>query len=365
MRDTIPVAAPVLRGNEAEYVTDCIESTWISSKGDYIDVFEDKFADFCQTKHAVSCSNGTVALHLALEAFGVGDGDEVVVPDLTFISTANAAKYCGATPVFVDVDPDTWTLDPDNLEAVMTENTAAIIPVHLYGHPVDMDPVIKIADAYDAVVIEDAAEAHGAEYKNQRVGSIGDAATFSFYGNKIVTTGEGGMVVTDNDLINERLRRLKDLCMDPGKRYWFPEIGYNYRMTNIQAAIGCAQMEDIDWHLHRRREIAEWYDSYLNGVNVAMTPVEREWAEHAYWMYSIVLEDTLSRDAVMSKLESRGIETRPFFYPMTSMPPYKDTNCNTPTSATLAKSGINLPTWAGLSKNDIKYVCQELINCFQ
>jgi perosamine synthetase len=364
MTDRIPVAAPALVGNESEYVLDCVESTWISSKGEYIDRFEGMFADFCGTKHAISCSNGTVALHLALEAVGVGPSDEVIVPDLTFVSTANAVEYCGGTPVFADVEPDTWTMDPQHVKDLATDNTAAIIPVHLYGHPVEMDPIKDVAQEYDAAIVEDAAEAHGATYRGDRVGSIGDVGTFSFYGNKIVTTGEGGMLVTDNDEVAERLRQLKDLSMDSEDRYWFEEVGFNYRMTNLQAAIGCAQMEKIDWHVNRRREISQLYDKKLSGVENIERPVEREHVKHAFWMYSILLDDKLDRKSIRDSLDDRGIGTRPFFYPMTSLPMYtQNTDKTDPEiSQDLAPRGLNLPTWAGLDEEDIDRVVNALRN---
>jgi len=291
MKPHIPVAAPALVGNEKKYVMDCLDSSWISSNGQYIERFESAFAEFCKVKHALSCANGTAALHLALLALGIGPEDEVIVPTLTFVATANAVMYCGARPVFVDSEPETWNLDPMLLEQCISSRTRAIIVVHLYGHPVDMDQVIAVARKHGLFIIEDAAEAHGAEYKGQRVGSLGDIATFSFYGNKIVTTGEGGMVVTNHDELASRVRQLKGQGMAPGRRYWFPMVGYNYRMTNIEAAIGLAQLEKVDWHLSRRREIATEYSHFLKRIpGISMQP-EKEWARNAYWMISIVLNE--------------------------------------------------------------------------
>ena len=238
----IPVAAPSLEGNEKKYVMDCLESTWISSTGEYVDRFEGAFAEFCGVKHAVSCSNGTTALHLTLLALGVGPGDEVIVPTLTFVATANSVVYCGGRPVFVDVQADTWNIDPALIEAKITSRTKGIIVVHLFGLSVDMDPVLSLARRRGLFVIEDAAQAHGAEYKKKRVGSLADVATFSFFGNKIITTGEGGMVVTDDASIANKVELLKNHGMDPNRRYWHPIIGYNYRMTNVAAAIGLAQI---------------------------------------------------------------------------------------------------------------------------
>ncbi len=290
-RKFIPVAAPMLVGNEKAYVMDCLDSTWISSSGKYIEQFEQAFADFCGVRYAASCCNGTVALHLALLAFGIGPGDEVVVPTLTYVATANAVKYCGASPVFVDSDPETWNIDPALIEARITSRTKGIIVVHLYGHPADMDPIMSVAKRHGLFVIEDAAEAHGAEYKGRRIGSIGDISTFSFYGNKIMTTGEGGMVVTDDGTLAAKVRQFKGQGWDPNRRYWFPIIGYNYRMTNVAAAIGLAQLEKADWHIGRRREVAEWYNENLKDTRGLTLPVEKEWARNVYWMYTVILDD--------------------------------------------------------------------------
>lgn len=363
-RQFIPVAAPVLVGNEKMYVLDCLESSWISSSGQYVERFERAFAEFCSVKHAISCCNGTAALHLALVALDVGPEDEVIVPTLTFVATANAVTYCGARPVFVDAEPETWNIDPALIEAKITPHTKGIIVVHIYGHPVDMDPVLEIARQHGLFVVEDAAEAHGAQYKGHQVGSLGNIATFSFYGNKIITTGEGGMVVTDDDELAHKVRQLKGQGMDPQRRYWFPIIGYNYRMTNIQAAIGLAQLEKVDWHIQQRCEIASWYCDRLRQVPGLILPVEREWAKNVYWMFSIVLDESLplSRDEVMVALQEKGIETRPFFHPMHTLPPYRNLAEKDHFSVVeeLATRGINLPTWAGLPEEDVDFVCEAL-----
>ena len=363
----IPVAAPVLVGNEKEYVMDCLDSTWISSNGKYIERFESAFAEFCGVRHATSCCNGTAALHLALMALGVKQGDEVIVPTLTFVATANAVTYCGARPVFVDSEPETWNVNPDLIEARITPRTKGIIVVHLYGHPVDMDPIVGVARRKGLFVIEDAAEAHGAEYKGRAVGSLGDIATFSFYGNKIMTAGEGGMVVTDNDSLMATVRQLKGQGWDPSRRYWFPVIGYNYRMTNVAAAIGLAQLEKAGWHILRRRDVAGWYHEYLRDMPLLTKPVEKEWARNVYWMFSVVLDEKLSveRDAVIFALAERGIETRPVFHPMHTLPPYRGLarGQRFPVAERIASGGINLPTWAGLTKKDVKFVCDALREC--
>jgi len=365
----IPVAAPVLNGNEKAYVADCLDSTWISSSGKYIEQFEAAFAKFCDVKHAAACCNGTVALHLALMALGVGTGDEVIVPTLTFVATANAVAYCGARPVFVDSEPETWNMDPALIEQKITNQTKGIIVVHLYGHPVDMDPVMSIARRHGLFVIEDAAEAHGALYKGRKVGSIGDIATFSFYGNKIITTGEGGMVVTNDDALASKVRQLKGQGMDPQRRYWFPMTGYNYRMTNIAAAIGLAQLEKATWHIHRRREVAQWYLQHLRGVPALILPVEKDWAQNVYWMFTAILDESLTadRDEVMSALAREGVETRPVFYPMHVLPPYRHLTKGQefPVADRLAQRGINLPTWAGLTEEDVQFVSHNLLKCIE
>jgi perosamine synthetase len=361
----IPVSAPVLAGNEEAYVLDCLRTTWISSHGEYIGRFEHAFGEFCGTRHALSCSNGTVALHLALLALGVGPGDEVLVPTLTFISTANAVTYCGAKAVFVDVDPDTWNVDPAGLEARITPRTRGVIVVHLYGHPVDMDAVLAIARRHSLFVVEDAAEAHGAEYRGRPVGSLADVATFSFYGNKIITTGEGGMVVTDDEALAGRIRHLKGQGMDPDRRYWFTTVGYNYRMTNVAAAIGLAQLEKAQWYMERRREVAAWYQEDLAGVPGLGWQAEKPWARHAYWMFTIqVDETTVSRDDIMARLGDAGIETRPVFYPIHTLPPYRGDagGAAFPVAEKVARCGINLPTWAGLERDDIRRISEELRN---
>ena len=255
-RPLIPVAAPVFAGREREYVADCMESGWISSAGKYVELFEAEFAKFCGVRHAVSCCNGTAALHLALAALGVGPGDEVIVPTLTFVATANAVTYCGARPVFADSEAETWNLDPAHVASKITPRTKGIVAVHLYGNPAEMDALRALAHRHGLFLLEDAAEAHGALYRDAHAGSLGDIAAFSFYGNKIIATGEGGMVTTDDDALAARVRLLRGQGMDAERRYWFPVVGYNYRMMNLPAAIGLAQLERAEWHTGRRREIA-------------------------------------------------------------------------------------------------------------
>lgn len=361
----IPIASPALIGNEEAYVMDCLETCWISSKGSYIERFEAGFAEFCGVRHALSICNGTMALHIALLGLGVGSGDEVIVPTMTYVATANAVMYCGAKPVFVDSEPITWNLDPTLIEEKITSRTKGIIVVHLYGHPVDMDPILSIARRHGLFVLEDAAEAHGAEYKGSRVGSLGDVATYSFYGNKIITTGEGGMIVTNDSTLARKMLQLKGQGQDFEKRYWFPVIGYNYRMTNIQAALGLAQLEKIDWHISRHRENAKWYRQLLgNYASFSLQP-ELPWRKNVYWMNSLVLSKDLpfSRDELADQLLDYGIETRPFFYPMHILPPYLDAarDQTFPVADFISTHGLNLPSSANLSWDDVVYIVKALV----
>jgi perosamine synthetase len=363
MKRHIAVARPAFQGNEKAYVMDCLETSWISSAGKYIEQFEQSFGTLVHCKHAIATSNGTVALHLALLAYDVKPGDEIIVPTLTYVATANAVKYCGATPVFVDSEPCTWNIDPAKVVKKLSSRTKGIIAVHLYGHPVDMDPIMALAREYKLFVIEDAAEAHGAQYKGRVIGSIGDIATFSFYGNKILTTGEGGMVVTNYDWVDAKLRLLKGQGMDPNRRYWFPVIGYNYRMTNLQAAIGLAQLESASWHLQRRREIARRYSEHLRKLSDYVEfHNEAPWARHAFWMYTILVREGVrrSRDTLMQLLQEDGIETRPAFYPMHVLPPYFESSGHYPVAERIAARGINLPTHALLNDEDIEYIANRL-----
>ena len=332
----LPVYEPLLAGKELEYVSDCITSGWISSLGKYIGQFENLFAQFIGTRHAVAVSNGTTALHLALATLGIGPGDEVILPSLTFVATANAVHYTGATPVFVDSELDTWNIDPAAIAGAITPRTKAIIPVHVYGHPANMQPILDLARQHDLWVIEDAAEAHGALYQGKRVGSLGHINAFSFYGNKIITTGEGGMLTTDDDALAEKVRFLRDHAMSPVKRYWHTEIGYNYRITNLQAAVGVAQMERIEEFIARKRWIAQTYNDGLRGVRGITLPPEASWAKSVYWMYSVLFteEFPISRDEVGVRLKQQNIDSRRFFYPIHVMPPYQaDWICPTPSTS--------------------------------
>jgi len=381
MTRQIPVAAPCFNGNEKQYLMECIDSTRVSASGRFVDEFESRFAEYCGVKYAITCSNGTSALHLALLAQGVQSGDEVIVPSLTYIATANAVMYCDAKPVFIDSEKDTWTMDPALIERAITPRTKGIIPVHLYGHPCDMDPVMDIARKHNLFVLEDAAEAHGALYKGHRVGSIGHCSTFSFFGSKIITSGEGGAVLTSDDDLAAKVKLLKDQSMKPSHRFWCDSIGYNYRLTNLQAAVALAQLEQIEWHKAQRRRVADLYKTHLASLSdELMTQSEKPWAEHAYWMYSVLLRkgNEEKRDRLMQQLAADGIETRSVFYPLHIQPPYealhKETVTNNnglasdmhlPFVTFIAARGINLPTHATLNEADILYIVNRIKEHFR
>lgn len=360
----IPVCEPFLSGKESEYVADCLKSNWISSKGRYIKEFEEQFANYCGCKYGISTTSGTTALHLALACLGIGPADEVIVPSFTMIATVFAVVYTGAKPVLVDSEPETWNIDTAKIEDVVTKRTKAIIPVHIYGHPCDMGPIMKIADKYNLQVIEDAAEAHGAEYKGRKVGGIGRIGCFSFYANKIITTGEGGMVVTDDEVIADKARSLKDLSFSEEQRFLHTDLGFNYRMMNIQAAIGKAQFEKINELIERRRAHAHLYNSLLKDIEGIRLPVEKEWAKNVYWMYSIMVGDEfgMSRDELMSRLREREIDTRTFFIPMHQQPVFKSLGLfrqeNYPIAEEISQRGLYLPSGSGLTTEQIEYICQ-------
>lgn len=359
----LQIARPKLEGNELKYVSDCVESGWISSAGQYVSRFEESFAERVGVSHASACSNGTVALHLALLALNIGPGDEVIVPTLTYIATANAVVYCGATPVFVDSEADTMNLSPILVERALTPRTKAVIAVHLYGHPADMDALRSVCEPHGVRIVEDAAEAHGAMIGDRVAGSFGDIATFSFFGNKIMTTGEGGMVTTNSPELDGYVRLFKGQGQDPNRRYWFPVVGYNYRMTNVAAALGLAQLECLDAHLADRQRVGDTYDQLLSGTNRLRLPSTRAGYTNVRWLYTVVLEpqNSLSRDEVMAALEEDGIETRPVFYPMHHMPPYLDSNADMPVAEHLSANGISLPTHGYLSENDQQYIAEKLL----
>lgn len=292
----IPVCEPFLTGKELQYVDDCLKTNWISSAGKYIAEFEKGFAAYCKVKYGIATTNGTTALHLALATLGIGKGDEVIIPTFTMAACAFSVIYTGAKPVLVDSEPETWNMDVGQIERKVTPRTKAIMPVHIYGHPCDMDPIMNIARKHHLYMVEDAAEAHGATYKGKMTGSMSDIGSFSFYANKIITTGEGGMIVTDDEKLAERARRLKDQAFSRERRFLHTDLGFNYRMTNVQAAIGLAQLESIDRFVEMRRKNASLYNRLLKGVPGITLPVEKNWAKNVYWMYSIVIENEFGID---------------------------------------------------------------------
>lgn len=362
----IPVCEPCLAGNEERYVLDALRSGWIGSSGKYLSGFEAGFAAYCGAGHGIATSNGTTALHLALTALGVGEGDEVLMPDFTMAAVLFAVLYCGAKPVFVDAEPDTYNLDPRLLEAKVTRRTKAIIAVHTYGHPCEMTPILAVARRHGLKVLEDAAEAHGAEYRGRKCGSLADIAAFSFYSNKIVATGEGGMVVTGDDRLADRCRYFRNLCFPTkGPRdYRHKDLGFNYRFTNIQAAIGLAQLEKIEEYVEKRRAHARFYNARLAGLPGVSLPVERPWAKNVYWMYGVCLDARatgIDRDEFAERLLERGVETRPFFKPMRTQRPYQArfgrVKGRFPVSDRLAREGLYLPSGSGLKDAELERVC--------
>jgi perosamine synthetase len=363
----IPVCQPTLSGNELKYITDAVETNWISSAGSYIPRFEALFAEKMGTRYGVACTNGTVALHLALATLGLQAGDEVIIPTFTMIATANAATYLGARPVLVDSEPYTWNMDLNQVEDAITHRTKALVLVHTYGHPVDMDALNEIASSRGIFVLEDAAEAHGAVYKGRPVGSLGDAASFSFYGNKIITTGEGGMVTTNREDVARLAWNLRDHAFSTERHFWHKYVGYNYRMTNLQAAIGLAQTEQLDQFVAARRANAAFYTELLSQIQGIVTPPEAPWATNVFWMYGILLnkEFGLSRDELRTALAARGIETRTFFIPMHCQPIYFDQyrGQRFPVAEDLCRRGLYLPSASSLTREDIVTVVEAIKEC--
>ncbi|HOS82748.1 MAG TPA: DegT/DnrJ/EryC1/StrS aminotransferase family protein [Methanolinea sp.] len=351
-----PVYQPDLSGNEKKYVADCIDSSWISSKGKYIDLFEKKILEYTKIKYGTTVCNGTIALHLALKSLGLGPGDEVIVPTLTYIASVNMIAEVGATPVFVDSSPSHWQMDVEDVKRKITQNTKAIMAVHLYGHPCDMDDLVQICADNNLLLIEDCAEAIGSLYRGKHVGSFGDIATFSFYGNKSITTGEGGMVVCSDYELYKKCVHLKTQGVTD-KPYWHDVLGYNYRMTNICAAIGLAQMEKISIILEKKRNIALWYKKYLSEIPVEFHEEIGD-VHHSYWMCSILVNDASLRDPLREHLAKSGIETRPIFYPAHLMPMYNTRYGKYPHACSIGARGINLPSYPMLTEKDIQEICE-------
>ncbi|MCH7525895.1 MAG: DegT/DnrJ/EryC1/StrS family aminotransferase [Planctomycetes bacterium] len=367
----IPVCEPVLDGNERRYVLDCLDSNWVSSLGEYIPKFEESFSSYCGASYGVACSSGTAALHLALESLNIGPGDEVLIPTFTLIVSANVVALTGATPVPVDVERDTWCIDPALIEEAITPRTKAIMVVHMYGHPADMGAIMLIARRHGLHVIEDCAQAHGAECEGRRVGGIGDIGAFSFYGNKIITTGEGGMVVTNDQDLAERAALLRNQAFEE-ERFVHRAVGFNYRMTNIQAAIGLAQCEQLDKKVARKIEIARVYRELLRECEQVQLPVCRPWAKNVYWMFGILVDPSTGGDAaeVRTKLARQGIETRGFFVPMHRQPIYQGSSRRWPTlggefpvSDDLSRRGLYLPSGLTLTREMQEETARCLIEC--
>jgi perosamine synthetase len=363
------VAETRLVGNEREYLIRCVDTNWISSKGPFVEEFEAAFAKEAGCEFGISCANGTVALHLAIAALGIGSGDEVIVPAFTMVATANAVRYTGAIVKLVDAEPRHLNIDADLVEAAITPATKAIVAVHTYGHPADMDRLAKIANERNLYLIEDAAEAHGAEYFGERVGGIGYAGTFSFYANKIVTTGEGGMVTTNDAAFSKLVRRLRDHAFHPKRHFWHEYVGFNYRMSNLQAAVGLAQTERIEEIVQARRGLAVWYTAGLKALPGLILPTEAEGAKSVFWMYAVRVapEFGCTSHELRVQLASRGIETRAFFTPMHLQPIYFSSFRGTrfPVAEALCRAGFYLPTHEGLRQVDAAWICEQIEQIFR
>jgi perosamine synthetase len=352
-----PVYRPYLTSKEREYVNQCLDSTWISSRGEFIGRFESGFADFIGVGQATSVCNGTVALHLGLLAIGVGAGDEVIVPTLTYVASANMIAATGATPVFADSIAGTWQVDPAAIERAITPRTKAVMVVHLYGASCEMNAICGICRKHGILLIEDCAEAFGTWYDGKHVGTFGDVATFSFFGNKTITTGEGGMVVSNDPQVLARAYHLKTQAVSPSREYWHDEVGYNYRMTNICAAIGLAQLEHAEQILAKKRQLAGWYDTYLAGLPVERQ-VEPPHSRHSWWLYSILLKEG-SRDELRRHLLDARVETRPLFPPVHTFPHYAR-GLNFPVAQGISDRGISLPSYPDLTEADVRTISSRI-----
>jgi perosamine synthetase len=365
MTRRIPLSKPDLRGNEAAYVLQAIRSTWISSTGEYVDRLERDFAELVGSRHALTVCNGTAALHLALLGLGIGPGDEVIIPSLTFVATANAVTYVGAHPVFADVDPETWCIDPTAVERAITARTRAVIPVHLYGHPCEMRALHRLTNGRGIALIEDAAEALFATYEGQAIGALGDVGAFSFYGNKILTCGEGGIVTTNDTALFAKMRLVRGQGMDPSRRYYFPVIGHNFRLSNVACAIMCSQLERKEEIVARRKAIFALYGEHLKNVPGIDLQPQMPNVEIAPWLFCITVDHERygrTRDDLMTLLHERGIETRPFFIPLHQLPPHKaawqSRHMPLPHTERISCAGMNLPTYPELTDEEIEYICK-------
>lgn len=363
----IPVNEPLLDGNEKKYLCECIDSGWISSEGPFIGEFEEKFAVRVGRRYGIAVCNGSAALEAAIVAVGIGPGDEVILPTFTIVSCVAAIVRAGATPVLVDSDPVTWNMDAENVAIKITTKTKAIMVVHIYGLPVDLDPILTLARKYGLRVIEDAAEMHGQTYRNRPCGSFGDISTFSFYPNKHITTGEGGMIVTDDPQLAERCRSLRNLCFQPKKRFYHEELGWNFRMTNLQAAVGLAQLERLDQFVLKKRDMGALYHELLCDIpGIQLPQVATEYASNIYWVYGIVLQESVSMDAeeAMKRLAAKNIGTRPFFWPMHLQPVFIKSGLfaaeSYPVAEKLASRGFYVPSGLALDREQIRYVAKSV-----
>jgi perosamine synthetase len=368
----IPVNEPRIGVREMKYAMDCLRTGWISSAGHYIEEFEQRWAEYCGCRYGVAVSNGTVALQAAVACLDLRPADEVIMPTFTIISCAQAVTYNGGVPVLVDADPDTWCMDVSQVEQKITPRTRAIMPVHIYGHPVDMDPLTELAGRNGLAIIEDAAEAHGAEYcsgwrdgKNdwRRCGSFGTLSCFSFYANKMITTGEGGMVLTNEPALAGRLRSLRNLCFRADRRFYHTELGHNFRLTNVQAAIGLGQLEQIDKALEQKRWMGKAYTERLRDVPGLQLPVEERWARNVYWMYGVVVDESTGMDAAefAQRLAENGVMTRPFFLGMHEQPVFRQMGLfsdeHYPVVERLSRQGLYLPSGLTLTEEQLDRVC--------
>jgi len=355
----IPVYQPMLAGKEQQYVAECMETTWISSKGKYVSRFENDFSRYLGIGYSTAVSNGTAALHLALHTLGIGPGDEVLVPTLTYIASVNSIAYVGAKPVFIDSEPDTWNIDSALIEQKITPRTKAVMAVHLYGSVCAMEPLQLLCRKHNLLLIEDVAEAFGSQYRGRYAGSFGDIATFSFFGNKTLTTGEGGMVASNDQSIIKRAAYLKSQAVSEVREYWHDEIGFNFRMTNLCAAIGVAQLEYADDILQKKRDIASWYQADLEGTSIEFQ-ADIEDTVNSYWMVSVLAKDENQRDLIRKNLKNNGIETRPLFHPAHTMPTFK-TEESYPVAEQLSCRGLNLPSYPTLLRDQVAYISSKII----
>lgn len=359
----IPITVPSITNLEVDRVKEAARLGWGKNHSKYINEFEGKFAEYIGVQYAIATSSCHGALHLVLAGLGIKTGDEVIIPDITWIASAAAVTYVGATPIFVDIDPETWCIDHDSFEKAISSKTKAVMPVTIYGHPPEMDEVMEIAKKHNLYVIEDAAQSVGSKYKNKRPGSFGDCGVFSFHGTKIMTTGEGGMFVTNNPELYEKVKSLSDQGKDPNKLFWNLEIGFKYKMTNIQAALGLAQLERIDDLVSKKRQIFAWYRERLSDKEGMQMNVEKSDVYNTYWMTAIILDKEkygIEKEELMDKLKKYNIMTRPFFYPLSSMPPLK-TEVHNPIAYDLSPYGINLPCGYSITEDEVEYICNSLL----